>query len=323
MKKKNGIEIFKDNSDEWRMRVTVSGRITYSSTEGYKNKKDLISTAVNHSRMILEEFGEEVEVKKSYCLIEWIKRLFGRNVNNILVLLTFFVSLFGFSQNPPGVLHLTEFSNGSDNSKEYIEFVIGGEGDCGDYVDVQGWIIDDNNGDFGTVAISKGYLELYHDFWKNIKIGTVIVLFNGAEVNDKINYIYSNYSGNTNNDLIIQTQYNDSYFISINNSNKVSGTWTSVALNNSSDVVQIRTSDNDLFFVISYGNDMYNNTNGWSNDTLRISGNIKGIHFSDFGNHKVFYDENGIWKHGSATSTNNKETPGSYAGYGYMTVFAY
>ena len=56
--KKDGVFIFKDKRGEWRVRVIVSGRITYSSSEGYRNKKDMIDAAVNSASMLIEKFGK-------------------------------------------------------------------------------------------------------------------------------------------------------------------------------------------------------------------------------------------------------------------------
>ena len=54
--KKDGVFPFKDKRGEWRLRVIVSGRVTYSSTEGYKNKKDMLNAAKESAKRILEYF---------------------------------------------------------------------------------------------------------------------------------------------------------------------------------------------------------------------------------------------------------------------------
>jgi len=51
------VELFKDKKGHHRVRVTASnGRIIYSSTEGYHNRKDAISAAVTASEAILLNF---------------------------------------------------------------------------------------------------------------------------------------------------------------------------------------------------------------------------------------------------------------------------
>jgi len=50
----------KDAKGENRLKVTSKGRITYLSTEGYKNKQDMINAAVHHSKAILKKYAPEL-----------------------------------------------------------------------------------------------------------------------------------------------------------------------------------------------------------------------------------------------------------------------
>lgn len=50
---------YKDNNGENRLKVESKGRITNASTEGYKNKQDMIDAAVNSSVAILAKYAPE------------------------------------------------------------------------------------------------------------------------------------------------------------------------------------------------------------------------------------------------------------------------
>ena len=50
---------FKDASGDHRMKVVSKGRITDSTTEGYKNKQDMIDAKVNASIAILKKYAPE------------------------------------------------------------------------------------------------------------------------------------------------------------------------------------------------------------------------------------------------------------------------
>jgi len=50
---------FKDASGDHRMKVVSKGRITDSTTEGYKNKQEMIYAKVNASIAILKKYAAE------------------------------------------------------------------------------------------------------------------------------------------------------------------------------------------------------------------------------------------------------------------------
>ena len=85
-----------------------------------------------------------------------------------------------------GVLAVTEMSNGPSGDCEYAEMVVA---NCGDdlapAVDVSGWIMDDNSGNFNTggcmtgVGVAQGHYRLANDgTWANVPVGSVIVMYN-------------------------------------------------------------------------------------------------------------------------------------------------
>ena len=87
-----------------------------------------------------------------------------------------------------GILMVTEISNGPSGTCEYAELVVANcaESPFDEYVDIQGWILDDNNGAFTGGAgpglgITTGHLRFaFGDVWDSVKIGSIIVLFNNS-----------------------------------------------------------------------------------------------------------------------------------------------
>ncbi len=95
-----------------------------------------------------------------------------------------------------GVLVVTEVSNGFGGSCEYVELVVAPCGTNSQYVDIRGWILDDNNGDFSVPrgagsgkAITSGHLRLaFNDTWDSVRTGSIIVLFNNASGQNCYNF---------------------------------------------------------------------------------------------------------------------------------------
>jgi hypothetical protein len=49
----------KDKLGDHRLEVISKGRLTYKSTEGYRNKQDMIDAAVQHSIAILKKYAPD------------------------------------------------------------------------------------------------------------------------------------------------------------------------------------------------------------------------------------------------------------------------
>ncbi len=87
------------------------------------------------------------------------------------------------SSNANGQLVINELSQGGQNpSVEYVELVVTGTNTCTSSVaDLRNYIIDDNNGTFASGAgtgIAAGCVRFKNiPFWQNIKIGTIIVIY--------------------------------------------------------------------------------------------------------------------------------------------------
>jgi hypothetical protein len=100
-----------------------------------------------------------------------------------LLLLVCFAAL----EAPAQGMILNEVSNGPSGNKEYMEFVVVGT-PC-TTVDLRGWIIDDNNGDFACgpisgVGIAQGHVRLaVVAAWSAIPVGSILLFHNDADPN--------------------------------------------------------------------------------------------------------------------------------------------
>ena len=97
------------------------------------------------------------------------------------------------ANSPSGVLAVTEISqgppsdgNGGTGNCEYAEMIVANSGnDYSPFVDVSGWIIDDNADNFDTAGclatgVTKGHYRLpYNSIWKSVPVGSRIVIYNG------------------------------------------------------------------------------------------------------------------------------------------------
>jgi|AntDeeMinimDraft_6_1070357.scaffolds.fasta_scaffold11726_2 hypothetical protein len=55
-----GVSEIKDFRKDHQIRIVRSGNITYKSTEGYKNKSDMRTTALNDAIALLSFYGEHI-----------------------------------------------------------------------------------------------------------------------------------------------------------------------------------------------------------------------------------------------------------------------
>ena len=90
---------------------------------------------------------------------------------------------------PTGVI-INEVSKGPAGQKEYVELLV--TGTPGSTVDLRGWTLDDNNGDFSAgpstgEGISAGHFRFdNHCTWEKVRVGSLIVLFNENDRNATI-----------------------------------------------------------------------------------------------------------------------------------------
>ncbi|MDP1801798.1 MAG: gliding motility-associated C-terminal domain-containing protein [Bacteroidota bacterium] len=86
-------------------------------------------------------------------------------------------------------LVINEVSQGPSGSKEYVELVVVGTPTCNAIpcIDIREYIIDDNNGNHATgggTGIASGCVRFKNiPFWSCIPIGTMILIYNDADIN--------------------------------------------------------------------------------------------------------------------------------------------
>lgn len=160
-----------------------------------------------------------------------------------------------------GSLIITEVSNGPSGSCEYVELLVAAcGGSSADSVDIRGWIIDDNSGNFNTtrtcitgVGISSGHLRFaYNDVWKKVPVGSVIVIFNGAE--NCYNFVDDTADNNHNGVYFIKAGSNPyvertttkpsttdcGYCRGVYAVGTTANSWNTVGLGNDKDAMQVR-----------------------------------------------------------------------------------
>lgn len=168
-------------------------------------------------------------------------------------------------------LLINEFSNGSSGDKEYYEFVVAGS--CGELVDIRGYIIDDNNGTFTAdytdptgSGISRGHMRLTnHAQWESIPVGSLIIVYNASDFNDKIP---ADDPFDADNDSLYIIPHNFSDLLEITTelpnvttpdstyspvSEYSSTSWNPLQLRDGGDVIQARSPDGTYFHGVSYG----------------------------------------------------------------------
>lgn len=187
-----------------------------------------------------------------------------------------------------GILIITEISNGpstgtTSGTCEYIELLVAAcGGSDADVVDIRGWIIDDNSGNFNTsracgsgVSISQGHLRLTYDtLWSQVPVGSIIVLFNGQD--NCYNLVDD--TADNNNDGVYYIKVGVNPLVERNTTTPtatapancsycagtygvVASAWTTAGLSNTADAAQVRcpgcvtgnSGEPDFYHGIGYG----------------------------------------------------------------------
>lgn len=226
--------------------------------------------------------------------------------------------LFSSTQVLHAQLMINEISQGT-GSKEYVEFVVMGTPTCSTpvpTVDLRGIVIDDNNGYFASGSgqgIATGALRFADiPFWSAIPQGTMIVIYNNSDVNPSLPADDNSVTdGNCMlvipaNSMLIEGEgssptSSDPSYPSTPNWVAGAGSWSFVAMANSSDSFQIRPSISSTApsYSVSWGT----NTNNAQILFASAGGNV--FSFSNTTNNDPLAQAN--WTLG-AVGTN--ETPG-------------
>jgi hypothetical protein len=215
-------------------------------------------------------------------------------------------------------LIINEWSNGPTGSQEYYEFVVSGQ--CGDVVDIRGYILDDNNGTFTTPAsysgtasgIAPGHFRFaFAAQWASIPVGSLILIYNADDPNADLP---ADDPTDANNDSLYVVPHTNALFercLSMPTPttpdslytpctytvSPLSG-WGALSLRNSGDAIQVRQPDGTYYHGVSYGGSEISG----GPDNLKLftgSGNAMAGWFSN----GDFFDISN-WTSGAANATN-------------------
>ncbi|MFK7783593.1 MAG: hypothetical protein AB8B56_00685, partial [Crocinitomicaceae bacterium] len=117
-----------------------------------------------------------------------------RNAKYFSLLLTAPLSLFLSLYASAQTLIINEVSQGEFGNQEYVELVVVDNTvtyDCTNTqppcIDIRGWIFDDNSGYHGTGGVAGGAIRFsYNNLWSCVPIGTIILIYNGADPNSQL-----------------------------------------------------------------------------------------------------------------------------------------
>ena len=171
-----------------------------------------------------------------------------------------------------GGMIVNEISNGPSGEKEYFEFVvIGSAANPLGNVDLSGWLIDDNNGDFegllSGLGIASGHMRIAPGCLTSVKPGSIILIYNPTDINPLIAAGLSDPTDANNDCIYVFTPFDPCFEITNNRPNsspatssyfpfQLSGdTWSVIGLaNGDGDAAQTRKPDGTFFHGFSYGN---------------------------------------------------------------------
>lgn len=178
------------------------------------------------------------------------------------------------------IVRINEFSQGSSGSKEWVELVVGSSSTINSTncvlskLNISGWILDDNNGDFSPPnhftgsGVASGHMRFKNTLpWINLPVGAIIVIYNAADrdinipaddpfdwINSDCVYIIpSNHSSieycttlPSSTSCTTRTGFGSCSYVS-------TGNWNNVSLANAGDAIQVRNSSFTLVHGIVYG----------------------------------------------------------------------
>ncbi|MEM1216939.1 MAG: hypothetical protein AAGJ82_14690 [Bacteroidota bacterium] len=171
-------------------------------------------------------------------------------------------------------IYINEFYNGPEGRAEFVELVVKGDGTCAP-VDLRGFIIDDNNGDFSNpthgicgTGFSGGHIRFKQIArWAAVAPGSKILLYNPAAKNTGITANDDPYDENgdglyvlpiTDDGLegtpLFPSYSNPSYTpSSAQTVTFQAAKWAYIALKDDKDAIQVRYPDGRYCHGLSYG----------------------------------------------------------------------
>jgi hypothetical protein len=190
------------------------------------------------------------------------------------------VSLLLWSITVGQSIRINEFSQGTSGAKEWVELVVGSSTPINNSncvmakVNIAGWILDDNNGDFSPTnhftgsGMATGHMRFKNEApWNNLPIGAIIVIYNAADRdvnipvddpfdwvnNDCVYIVPSNHASieycttlPTASNCTTRTDYAACTYVT-------TGNWNNVSLANAGDGIQIRNPSFGLVHGLVYG----------------------------------------------------------------------
>ncbi|MFT6500351.1 MAG: hypothetical protein ACJASQ_000458 [Crocinitomicaceae bacterium] len=215
-------------------------------------------------------------------------------------------------------LIINEWSNGPTGSQEYYEFVVSGQ--CGDVVDIRGYILDDNNGTFTTPAsysgtasgIAPGHFRFaFAAQWASIPVGSLILIYNADDPNSDLP---ADDPTDANNDSLYVVPHTsalferclsmpapaspDSLYTPCTYAVSPLSGWGALSLRNSGDAIQVRQPDGTYYHGVSYGG---SEISGGPHNLKLFTGS--GSAMSGWFSNGDFFDISN-WTSGTANATN-------------------
>ena len=182
----------------------------------------------------------------------------------------FFFICIVFSLKANAQLVINEVSQGPSGAKEYVELLVVGTPTCNSIpcMDLRGYYIDDNNGNHATGAgtgIAQGCVHFTNDaLWSCVPVGTLIVIYNDADLNASIPSTDLSLSdGNcklvipVSNCTLLEkhtTQPSTGTAVYPTSGFSSCGNWTNISMANSDDSFQTIDASGNLVFSVSWGN---------------------------------------------------------------------
>ncbi len=220
-------------------------------------------------------------------------------------------------------LIINELSQGPAGSQEFVELLVTGTPTCGgsNTVDLRGWVIDDNNSWHATGAgtgIAAGHVRFDSiPQWANVKIGSLIVIYNDADTSSSIHALTVD-TNDANNDYVYVIPVSSSVLQKNTNlpaSNGTmttyavggttyspTGTWSGLGMANSGDAFHTVSPANYsvAYFAIGWGN-----VNTALNVYYSLAQNAKDIYMTNAVDNNPFNSANFV------DTTAATETPGA------------
>jgi len=194
----------------------------------------------------------------------------------ILILISLIITTISLGQS----IRINEFSQGVSGAKEWVELVVSSASSINNTncvlakVNIAGWILDDNNGDYSPInhftgsGVATGHMRFKNEApWNNLPVGAIIVIYNALDKdlilpaddpydwvnNDCIYIVPSNHVSleycttlPVASSCILRTDYTSCSYTS-------TGTWVNIGLANAGDAIQIRDPSFNLVHGLVYG----------------------------------------------------------------------